>query len=231
MAAPVALIESHRGGTLESLNAGAVAVTDVRGKVIASAGDPGWLTFTRSTLKALQALSFLQSGGASRLGFIEQDLALMCASHSGEPFHLEGVRRVFAAAGLVESALRTPPGYPLDDGAREAVIRAGGGPAPVLMNCSGKHAAMLSTCVANGWPTDTYLDADGVLRLAVADHHQGDRCRRRRPRQYFVDRCRCEPLKHHGHVEYDNPRHCVPGDQCRVVRDRGSRDGRHPHHR
>ena len=85
-------------------------------------------------------------------------LALACASHSGEPFHVEGVRRILASAGLDESALQTPPDYPLDDAAREQVIRDGGGKAPVLMNCSGKHAAMLATCVLNGWDIATYRE-------------------------------------------------------------------------
>ena len=81
-------------------------------------------------------------------------LALACASHSGEPFHVEGVRRILTAVGLTEADLQTPPDYPLDDAAREQVIREGGTKAPVLMNCSGKHAAMLATCAFNGWPTE-----------------------------------------------------------------------------
>ena len=76
--------------------------------------------------------------------------------------------RAYAAsspsAGLDESALQTPPDYPLDDDAREAVIRAGGAKAPILMNCSGKHAAMLATCVVNGWDTATYLEPDHPLQ-------------------------------------------------------------------
>ncbi len=96
-------------------------------------------------------------------------LAVACASHSGEPFHLDAVRRILAGAGLSEDALQTPPDYPLDDEAREAVIRGGGTKASVLMNCSGKHAAMLATCVANDWPTETYLDPDHPLQLAIAE--------------------------------------------------------------
>src|SRR5689334_7299802 len=95
-------------------------------------------------------------------------LALACASHSGEPFHVEGVRRILAGAGLSEADLQTPPDYPLDDEAREVVIREGGAKSRVLMNCSGKHAAMLATCVANGWPTDTYLDPEHPLQQAIA---------------------------------------------------------------
>jgi L-asparaginase II len=95
-------------------------------------------------------------------------LALACASHSGEPFHVDGVRRIQAGAGLEEDALQTPPDYPLDDEAREAVIRAGGHRERVLMNCSGKHAAMLATCVANRWPTETYLDPSHPLQQGIA---------------------------------------------------------------
>jgi L-asparaginase II len=94
-------------------------------------------------------------------------LALACASHSGEDFHIAGVRRILAQGGLDETALQTPPDYPLDDAARDAVIRAGGSKLPVLMNCSGKQAAMLLTCVVNGWDTATYLDPDHPLQQGI----------------------------------------------------------------
>ena len=126
----------------------------------------------RSCNKPLQALGMLEAG----LDLDGELLALACASHSGEPFHVEGVRRILAGAGLDEDALQTPPDYPLDDEAREELIRRGERKAPILMNCSGKHAAMLATCVANGWPTATYLDPDHPLQQAIA----GD-LRRARP--------------------------------------------------
>ena len=84
------------------------------------------------------------------------DLALCAASHSGEPMHISRVRAMLAAGGLTESDLRTPPDLPLSETARADVLRAGGGPAPVYMNCSGKHTGMLLTCVAAGWPIDDY---------------------------------------------------------------------------
>jgi L-asparaginase II len=95
-------------------------------------------------------------------------LALACASHSGEPFHIEGVRAILSAVDLSEDDLQTPPDYPLDDAAREQVIREGGTKAPVLMNCSGKHAAMLATCAVNGWPTASYLDPGHPVQRAIA---------------------------------------------------------------
>jgi L-asparaginase II len=121
--------------------------------------------FPRSCNKPLQAVALLRCG----LDLPADLLALACASHSGEPFHIEGVRRILGAAGLDESVLQTPPDYPLDDAAKEEVVRAGGGKAPILMNCSGKHAAMVATCVVNGWDVATYLDPDHPLQRAIAE--------------------------------------------------------------
>lgn len=103
------------------------------------------------------------------LGLDGELLALASASHSGEPFHVDGVRRILAGAGLDESALQCPPDLPLDDDARYAAIRAGSGPQRVFMNCSGKHAAMLSTCRANGWSLETYLDPAHPLQVAIKE--------------------------------------------------------------
>ena len=117
-------------------------------------------------------------------------LALACASHSGEPFHLDGVRRILAGAGLDEAALQTPPDYPLDDaGARGAASARAASKSSIAMNCSGKHAAMLATCVANGWDTATYLDPDAPAAagdrrdLRRADRRAGRGRRRRRLRR------------------------------------------------
>jgi len=149
-------VEGHHYGSWVALNAG--------GSVHGSAGDVEGPLLPRSCNKPLQALAMVEAG----LSLEPQLLALACGSHSGEPFHIDGVRRILASAGLSEDALQTPADYPLDDGAREQVIRSGGTKAPVLMNCSGKHAAMLATCVANEWPRDTYLEVDHPLQQAIA---------------------------------------------------------------
>ena len=114
-------------------------------------------------------------------------LALACASHSGEPFHIDGVRRMLAAAGLDEAALQTPPDWPVDEVERHALVAAGGQQAPILMNCSGKHAAMLATCVANGWPTDTYPTPTTRCRAPCAPPSSG--CPARRSPAVGVDGC------------------------------------------
>ena len=138
---------------------------DAGGSPAYAVGDVTGPVLPRSCNKPLQAVGMLRAG----LDLPPDLLALASASHSGEPFHVDGVRRILAAAGLDESALQTPPGYPLDDAAREQVIRDGRGPEPILMNCSGKHAAMLAACVVNGWPTESYRDPDHPLQRVIAE--------------------------------------------------------------
>src|SRR5512135_2005994 len=95
----VPLAEVTRGSIVESLHTGSVSVVDGMGNVLHAAGDPEFLTFTRSALKPLQALPFVAAGGVERFGFSQAEVALMCASHSGEPRHVEGVADMLARAG------------------------------------------------------------------------------------------------------------------------------------
>jgi L-asparaginase II len=161
---PVPVAEIVRNGFVEGHHYGSVVSLDPGGAPAWSVGDVESPVLPRSSNKPLQALGMVRLG----LDLPPDLLALACASHSGEPFHVDGVRRILAGAGLDEDALQTPPDYPLDDEAREAVIRAGGHRERVLMNCSGKHAAMLATCAANGWSTETYLDPSHPLQQGIA---------------------------------------------------------------
>ena len=117
----------------------------------------------RSSAKPLQAVGMLRAG----LQVDDEELAVVCASHSGEPRHLEVVRRLLAGAGLDESDLDNTPGMPINGEARRAMIRAGKGPSRIAQNCSGKHAGMLATCVAAGWPTAGYRDAEHPLQRSL----------------------------------------------------------------
>ena len=163
MPQPVPVAEVVRSGFVEGRHHGSVVLLDRDGSVLWSAGATGEPMLPRSCLKPLQAVAMLRSG----LELDGELLGLAAASHSGEPFQLEGVRRILADAGLDETALQTPADLPLDEVAREEVLRSGGSRTQVAMNCSGKHAAMLATCVANGWPTSSYLDPDHPLQRAV----------------------------------------------------------------
>lgn len=164
-AARPVVAEIVRSGFVEGHHYGSIVALAADGSTAWSVGEVTAQVLPRSSNKPVQALAMVELG----LDLPDDLLALACASHSGEPFHVEGVRRTLASAGLDESALQTPADYPLDDDAREAVVRAGGAKAPVLMNCSGKHAAMLATCVLRGWDTATYLDPAHPLQVAIAE--------------------------------------------------------------
>jgi len=161
----VPVAEIVRSGFVEGHHYGSVVALDLDGAVAWSVGVVDEPMLPRSCNKPVQALGMVRAG----LDLPPDLLALACASHSGEPIHIEGARRILALAGLDEDALQTPADYPLDEHARELVIRAGGGRAPILMNCSGKHAAMLVTCVVNGWDTATYLDPGHPMQRALRD--------------------------------------------------------------
>lgn len=164
MSRPVVVAEIVRSGFVEGHHYGSVVALDPDGGVDWSVGVVDEPVLPRSCNKPVQALAMVRAG----LDLPPDLLALACASHSGEPFHVEGARRILASAGLTEDALQTPPDYPIDDEARDEVIRTGGAKTPILMNCSGKHAAMLATCVLNGWPVETYLAPDHPLQQAIA---------------------------------------------------------------
>jgi L-asparaginase II len=165
MPAPVVVAEIVRSGFVEGHHYGSVVALDADGRVAWSVGDVENAVLPRSCNKPLQAVGMLRAG----LDLDGELLALAAASHSGEAFHLEGVRRILSSAGLDEAALQTPPDYPIDDQAKEEYLRAGGQKSSLAMNCSGKHAAMLATCVVNGWDTATYLDPDHPLQVAIAE--------------------------------------------------------------
>ena len=127
------------------------------------AGDPQVPMFPRSANKPFQAAGMVRAG----LDLDGKLLALAAASHSGEDFHVAGVREILRRAGLAEDALGCPPAVPLSADAQAGLLRAGGQAGRVYMNCSGKHAAMLATCVLAGWPAGGYLDPAHPLQAAL----------------------------------------------------------------
>ena len=164
MSSPVVVAEIVRSGFVEGHHYGSVVALDANAEVDWSVGVVDQPMLPRSCNKPIQALAMVRAG----LDLPPELVAMACASHSGEPFHVDGVRRILESAGLTEAALQTPIDYPLDDAEREDVVRAGGAKSSILMNCSGKHAAMLATCVVNGWSTSDYLDPEHPLQDAIA---------------------------------------------------------------
>ena len=159
------LVEVVRDGLVESVHHGRVAVTAPDGSLLAAVGDPSAPIYPRSANKPLQAVGMVRAG----LDLDGELLALACASHSGETFHREGAAAILRRGGLDASALQDPPDWPLDDLAKEELIRSGGERSRLAMNCSGKHAGMLLTSVLTGADTATYLDPAHPVQRAIED--------------------------------------------------------------
>ena len=159
------LVEVERSGLVESRHRGVLVHVTPDGTVDWAIGDPDTVIFPRSANKPIQALAMLEAG----LPLDGAELAIATSSHHGEVMHLEQVRAVLARAGLDESALQTPASWPDSPHEHARVIREGGGKAPILMDCSGKHAAMLLTCVLRGWSTHDYLAPEHPLQQQLAE--------------------------------------------------------------
>src|ERR1700742_1238714 len=162
------LAEVIRSGFVESRHRGSIVAIAPDGTYAFTAGSANTPVYPRSSNKPLQAARMPGPGLP-----IEGDLpALAAASHSGEDFHAQGVNDILDYAGLTEADLQCPASLPLDEATARRLIRQSppGGPGPesrVRFNCSGKHAAMLATCIANDWPTETYLSPEHPLQVHI----------------------------------------------------------------
>jgi L-asparaginase II len=164
VAANPVLAEVIRSGFVESRHRGTVVALAPDGMFAFTAGSANAPVFPRSSNKPLQAVAMLRAG----LPLDGELLALAAASHSGEDFHVQGVHDILDFAGLTEDDLRCPPALPMDEPTARRLIRESDEPmSRVHSNCSGKHAAMLVTCIANEWPTETYLDPEHPLQIHI----------------------------------------------------------------
>jgi len=155
------LAEYVRDGVVESEHRGFLVALNADGTIFKSLGDIETKIYPRSTVKCAQASAMVRHG----LTLEPRLLALAQSSHSGAAIHMDGAREILASVGLDESALQCALDRPLG----EAERRTWGDAAPtrIAMNCSGKHAAMIATCVINKWPVDNYLDAAHPLQIAI----------------------------------------------------------------
>ena len=170
VAANPVLAEVIRSGFVESRHRGTVVALAADGTFAFTAGIANAPVFPRSSNKPLQAVAMIRAG----LPLDGELLALAAASHSGEDFHVQGVHDILDFAGLTEADLRCPASLPGDEPTARRLIRESEEPeSRVRFNCSGKHAAMLATCIANDWPTETYLEA----RPPAPGAHPADRSR------------------------------------------------------
>jgi L-asparaginase II len=162
------LAEILRGGTIESQHRGAFAVVDVKGHVVQSEGDVARPIFPRSAVKAFQCVPVIESGAADRFQLNEEEIALCCASHSGEAEHVRVASSILRKAGVDEAAYECGVHWPerMDD--KLALIKAGQSPRAIHNNCSGKHAGMLILAKHLGVPLEGYVSKDHVVQQAVA---------------------------------------------------------------
>ncbi|WP_338749947.1 asparaginase [Janibacter alittae] len=160
--APV-LVHVTRGGFVESAHRATLVATDPAGGTPLRHGRVDDPVLPRSSLKPIQALAMVRAG----LDLPAHLLALVCASHSGQDVHREGVGEVLATVGLDLTALQNTPALPLGEVEHARWLAAGRTPEPVAQDCSGKHAGMLATCKLNDWPIEDYLDPRHPLQQAI----------------------------------------------------------------
>ncbi|MGH8851979.1 MAG: asparaginase [Casimicrobiaceae bacterium] len=156
-----------RGDATDSIHYGSVAVVDRDGRILFAAGDPSFVTMTRSALKPLQAVPLVAAGGAERFGFSTAQLALLCASHSGEPCHVTAVADMLDRAGCVPGQLQCGVHPPLFYAAHDELPPSGVVFSALQHNCSGKHSGMLAYCRHCGLPTESYLAFDHPAQRAI----------------------------------------------------------------
>ena len=161
------LAQQTRGNFVENRHRGAFVIADAEGRIIASAGDISRPVFPRSAVKSMQALAMLTSGSLDKFQITDEELALACASHTGEDVHIAGVRGFLDHIGLSAADLECGAHQPTNARARAALRQAGLEPTPLHNNCSGKHSGMLSVARALGVPTRDYVTLDHPVQKAV----------------------------------------------------------------
>ena len=161
------LAETIRGNWVENRHRGSFVVCDAQGNVIVSAGDIERSIFPRSAVKSMQALALITSGAIERFHLTDEELALACASHQGEDFHVAGVTSFLSHIGLGVSDLECGAHAPTLTAAREKLRDSGQAPSSLHNNCSGKHSGMLAVAQALGVPTAHYVDRDHPVQVEV----------------------------------------------------------------
>lgn len=188
-AQPVEILRIERGGVVEATQRGHMVATGREGKVLASRGDSGHLTFYRSSAKPIQALSSLRTGIRSRFGLSAEHTAVMCASHSGESRHVELVRDLLRRAGVPESALQCGAHWPFHEPTASTLRKELSEPLAIFNNCSGKHAGMLAAARALDAPLESYLDPAHPVQQRIRETVEEFTGRPAAETPYGIDGC------------------------------------------
>lgn len=169
--APV--VELTRGGIVECVHFGALAMVDADGKLLFSMGDPGLVTFPRSSMKPFQALPFIEMGGQQAFGLTDEEISIMCASHHGTDAHARVLASIHQKAGLNEGMLQCGVHWPGDKETAADMRDRGETPTAFRHNCSGKHSGMLAQARLRALTLENYLDpahpVQETIRETVAE--------------------------------------------------------------
>ena len=163
------LVEVTRGAITESRHRGHIVVIEPDGHIVGYAGAPETVTFLRSAAKPFQAVPLLTSGAAERFSFTDQEVAIACASHNGEPIHTELVASILSKIGMGAEALKCGIHEPYSVEVAGKLRLLGQAPNVLQNNCSGKHAGMLALALHLGASTEDYNAADNPVQLAIAE--------------------------------------------------------------
>lgn len=167
MSSSEAVVEVTRGGRVESRHRVSAAAIDEQGQLIAWVGDPELLTFFRSSAKPLQALPLVADGVTEAYSVSDSELAVICASHSAEPGHIEAVEAILSRIGCSEEDLECGVQWPFHKETAEAMRREGKSPSRLHNNCSGKHAGMLAWSRHSGVETKDYIRASHSVQRRI----------------------------------------------------------------
>ena len=165
----VPLVEVTRGSIVESIHFGAFIVVDSKGSVIASQGNPDLVTYPRSSMKPFQALPFIERGGAEKFSLTDQEIAIICASHTGTDLHGSVLKEMHRKIGTTEADLACGVHWPGDSATRDAMKFAGETPTPFRHNCSGKHTGMLAHAMLRGFPIEDYLNPQHPVQITIRE--------------------------------------------------------------
>lgn len=160
-------VVATRGPLVESRHHVHAAVVDGEGRLVAAAGDPALVTHARSCAKPFQVMPFIEDGGFDGLRWGDDQLALACASHGGEPEHVAIAASMLDSIDLEEGDLACGPHDPLTTRGQRILRESGERPTRLHNNCSGKHAAMLAHATTAGWPTYGYERAEHEVQRVI----------------------------------------------------------------
>jgi L-asparaginase II len=165
--APPVLARVYRGSHVESVHRGCLAVVDEKGRLLEGCGDPDLPVFARSAAKPFQAMPLLLAGGEKRFDLGDAEIALICASHGGEPRHVQVARRILRSGGFRPDDLRCGVHSPMDEASARELVRRGEKPTALHNNCSGKHAGLLLACRALGLSHTDYTEPGHALQRRI----------------------------------------------------------------